>query len=144
MSDITIHDELADALVEVISGLPGEVAGYKWSPGAIKRPCAVVELPTFRRTQPDQREDHVGFDDWRLTFPVAIYFELGLDPVAGQVALAQIVADWIRAIDAFPPELSSLCTDAKVIESTPFVEPTQAEATVLIGYETHVSILTFQ
>lgn len=138
------HDALADALVEILGTLPQGLTAYKWSEGAIKRPAAVVELPTFRRTQPDQREDHVGLDDWRLTYPVVLYVELGINPVEAQVELGQIAEDWIKAVDAFPQELSDLCTDAKVTESTPFVEPTQSESTVLIGYETHVSILTFQ
>lgn len=139
-----LHDQLADALVEVLEGI--DVRTYKWSVGAIKPPCAVIELPTFRRTEPDGAEDHVGADDWPLDFPVVFYVELK-KPAPAQAQLASSVEAWIKAIDNLTPDsdgfvLNSLCLDAKVVESTPFVQPDETRN--LIGYETHVSLVSFQ
>ncbi len=142
-----IHDELADGLVAVLGGITiGDqpVTAYKWSEGGIRRPAGVVELPTIRRTQPDEAEDHLGAKDWHLVFPCVLYVELGKNPAQAQARLAQGAVDFIGAIDSPPDQLLELSADLKVIESTPFVEPTQSEATVLIGYETHVSVLTFR
>jgi hypothetical protein len=145
---VQIHDELADALVEVLEGV--DVRGYKWSPGAIKPPCAVIEMPTLRRTEVDNAEDHVGADDWRFDFPVLFYVELGRDVIAAQVALMASAFGFVRAIDTLTPDaqgfvLNGLCTDAKVTPAEPFATPQGEEGSrTQIGYETHVSILTFQ
>jgi hypothetical protein len=142
-----IHDELADALVEVLAGLligGKQVNAYKWADGGIRRPSAVVELPTIRRTQPDEREDHIGADDWRLVYPVAFYVGMGKNPREAQARLAQGVVDFIDAIDARTPRLTELSADLKVTEATPFAVEAQADKITLIGYETTVSILTFR
>jgi hypothetical protein len=143
----TIHDDIAKALISVLEGQ--SIKAYKWSPGAIKPPCAVIEMPTIHRTEVDHREDHVGADDWRLDYPIAFYTELARDVTKGQASLAQNVVNFIRAIDTLTPTegliLNGLCIDAKVTQSVPFVEAAvQDESRTLIGYETHVSILTFQ
>lgn len=142
-----LHDELAGALVEVLEGLTiGDkpVNAYKWADGGIRRPSAVVELPTIRRTQPDQPEDHLGADDWRLVYPVAFYVEMGVNPREAQARLSQGVVNFIDAIDASTARLNELSSDLKVIESTPFAVETQADKITLIGYETTVSILAFR
>lgn len=142
-----IHDELADGLVAVLESITiGDqpVNAYKWSEGGIRRPSGVVELPTIRRTQPDEAEDHLGANDWRFVFPCVFYVELGKNPAEAQTRLAQGTVDFITAIDDPPDQLLELSADLKVIESTPFVEPTQADKSPLIGYETNVSILTFR
>jgi len=142
-----LHDALADALVEVLDGL--DVRAYKWSQGGIKVPCAVIELPTFRRTEPDQPESRVGADDWRLDFPVIFYREI-TSKAKPQAELASTVERFIKAIDNLKPSsagliLNDLCEDAKVVEADPFlVDSDKAQSRDLVGYETHVSLLAFQ
>lgn len=148
---ITIHDELADALVGILDGL-GLKAVYKWSPGGIKTPCAVLEVPTIGRTEPDQAEDHIGADNWRFDFPVVFYVEFRKDTQvqAVQAELVQFAANWISAIDNLQADeqgfvLSGLCTDVKVTSAEPFATPPPEDGgRNQIGYETHVSLLTFQ
>jgi hypothetical protein len=142
-----LHDQLADALVDVLKGSGIKVA-YKWGPRNIKPPCAVVQLPTFRRVDPDQSEDHIGGRDWRLEFNVLFCVELTEKPRENQAFIAKRVEQFIDAIDDLKPGpsgliLNELCTDAKVTESVPFVEPRDQKRD-LIGYVTHVSILTFK
>jgi len=145
---VEIHEELADALVEVLEGL--DIRAYKWSPGGIKPPCAVIEMPVLNRTDVDEAEDHVAADDWRFNFPVLFYVELGRDVIANQVDLMASVFGFVRAIDTLTPDsdgfvLNGLCTDAKVTTSEPFATPQGEEGSrSQIGYETHVSVLTFQ
>jgi hypothetical protein len=147
-----IHEQLADALVSVIEGIWEVKKVYKWSPGVIKAPAAVVELPTIRRTEPDKAEDHLGASDWWLDFPVLLYVELLADKHAQktQATVAQLAVDFISAIDNLQPDgdgfvLNGLSEDAKVTSAEPFATPSPDEAgRHTLGYETHVSILTFQ
>ncbi len=145
---VEIHEELADALGEVLEGLG--VRAYKWSPGGIKPPCAVIEMPRLNRTDIDEAEDHVPADDWRFDFPVLFYVELGRDVVANQVDLMASVFGFVRAIDTLTSDtdgfvLNGLCSDIKVTLSEPFATPQGEEGSrIQIGYETHVSVLTFQ
>lgn len=146
-----IHDELADALIPVLEAV-GVRTAFKWSPGAIKPPSAVIEMPTIRRIEADQAEDHVGAKDWHIDFPVLFYVELTKDTRVQltQAELVQLAVDFINAIDNLQSDtdgfiLNGLCTDAKVISAEPFATPSPDEGSRnQLGYETHVSVLTFQ
>jgi hypothetical protein len=141
------HSKIADALVDVLKGI-GLKTVYKWAPGQIKPICAVVELPSFRRTEPDQAEDHVGANDLRLTYRVPFYHELNEKPRERQALVAQRVEEFIDAIDALTPGpqglvLADLCTDVKVLDAEPFITPREKQRD-LIGYVADVSVLTFK
>lgn len=143
-----LHAELADALVDVLKGT-GLKTVYKWAPGQIKPICAVVELPSFRRTEPDASEDHVGARDFRLVFRVAFYHELLKEKARErQAAVAGRVEEFIDAIDALEPGpqqlvLNDLCTDVKVVDAVPFITPREKQRD-LCGYVADVSVLTFK
>jgi hypothetical protein len=149
--ELKVHDELADALLPIIES-SGVRATYKWGPGAIKLPAAVIEPPTIKRTEPDEPEDRVGADNWRLNFPVVFYIELPRDTKAQetQAELIQLVVNFIRAIDTLQPDgdgfvLNGLCEDVKVVSAEPFSTPPAEEGSrTQLGYETHVSVLTFK
>src|ERR1044072_232669 len=141
-----LPDEIADALMGVLEDI--EVNAYKWAPSQIQPICAVIELPTIARTDPDQAEDHLGANDWRLTFPVVFYGEPGNKPRDNQGRLLTRVVQFIDAIDELEPGssgliLNDLCTDAYVVSTEPFIQPLSQKRARLI-YETHVSILTFK
>lgn len=146
---VQIHEELADALVEVIEGIG--LRAYKWPRPGIKLPSAVIEMPTIRRVEPDEAEDHLGASDWRLNFPVIFYKEVGRGDtvIADQVELMGLALAFVQAIDHLKPGsdgliLNELCTDAKVVSAEPFGEDETDDSRRKIGYETRVSILTFQ
>jgi hypothetical protein len=145
-----LHDQLADALIEVLEGDAVKVGAYKWGPGAIKPDpvCAVIEMPGIRRTEPDQAEDHVGADDWRFVFPVVFYVDLKKDVQKSQAQILSRVEAWIKAIDRLQPSsagliLNDLCLDAKVVEAEPF-SPEDESSRSLLAYETRVAVFSFQ
>ena len=140
-------DEIADGLVLVLGGL--DIAAYKWGPRNIKPLCAVVQLPEVDRTEPDEAEDHVGANDWRLRFPIYFYAELTEKPQAVQAELLRQVARFMDAIDSLESGseglvLNDLCADLKVTKAVPFVEPREGQKRDLIGYEATASVLTFK
>jgi len=142
-----LHDEIADAFVDILEGL--KITAYKWGPRNINPLCAVVQLPEIHRVEPDEAEDHVGSRDWRLKYPIYFYAELTEKPQLVQANLLKQTVRFIDAVDDLETgadglTLNDLCTDVKVTQCVPFVEPREGQKRDLIGYEATASVLTFK
>lgn len=139
----TVIDPIADQLVALIDALSVDTKAYLWtSPGGDTdvRPAGVVMLPEIERTQPDLAEDHLGENDWRITYPVVFAF----DYEAGgyyHAQAAEVIEAWIVAVDA-DPSLSGVVQEARVVAAgAPEYNP--GEGRPFIQWATTVQVLTF-
>lgn len=146
----TILDPVAAALVSKLATIAGLSAGaiksVKWDPGMSglpTLPAGVVGMPTFERTEPDEAEDHLGANDWRLEYPVALVFDLS-QAERDQARAVEYVEAFVVAVDAdqtLSNGGSPLVQEAKVTFGEP--EIVEDEARPMIVYRTRVRVLQF-
>lgn len=107
----TILDPVADAIEDLIDGI--SLNGHKWTPkdlGAV--PAGVVGLPRGNRVGVDEAESQLGSEDWYLTYPTALFFDLSEAQFSQAQAVEKLEA-FISAIDD-NPTLAGTVLDAKV------------------------------
>lgn len=135
-----------------IAGLSGSVTmkGFKWPPkaGDVDRlPAAVVYVPRVTRTEvgPDVPEDHLGFRDFHLDFPVHLYFAAdNVEFASAQVV--EVVEAFINAIDASmdpTKALNGLCDDVKVTEVDEPTESTTPSNRTIWEVRSRVQVVVF-
>jgi len=137
----TIIQPIAAALKGVLEAIADAPPVYLYSPGMEgldQVPCFVIFLPSVRRVAPEQAESQLGADDFRLTLPVAYYFDLD-DARAAQAKAVEWAEAAIRAVDA-DPSLGGAVLDAKVSAAEPNYESTD-EARPTLSYELEVECL---
>ena len=107
--------------------------------GLTKLPALVVGFPTLRRVGVEQSESEVGRNDWRISFPVALYVDLRkLDDTADRIleALEELVEiiDDPDTWDADPSIIDWALTVAEPVEILDESRP-------LMSYECRVELL---
>lgn len=131
---------VADVLKTTLEGLSLSpvLKVHVWARGDLTRvPAAEIELPTITRVLPDEAESQIGTYDWRMDWPVTIYYDLR-EPKVAQERLADALEKWIAAVDA-NPGLTGLALDAKVTSAERVYELQQNRT--LVAYETTVSVI---
>ena len=129
--------EVANALVAVIKGIEGIEGAYLWERKDIKVPAGSVGVPTLERTDVDEAESQLGTDDWKLEFPVSLYFDLA-DVAKSQQSMVDALEAFTNAIDA-DQSLGLPTVEASVNDAQPFAERDRKRP--LVGYEITVSVL---
>lgn len=126
--------EIAEALV----GLLGDIGlnADLWEKKEIRPPAGSVWVPTLQRTEPDEAESQLGTDDWRLIYPVSLYFDLA--NVKDQQTAVEKLEAFVKALDA-DPSLGGTVLEASVTEAVLFKELDRPRP--LVGYEITVSVL---
>jgi hypothetical protein len=138
----TVLDPVAERIKAKLAELNVITADerHKWAPASIGvLPAGVIEMPTIARTSPGQAESQLGSNDWTLTFPVTLYFELD-EATAAQTQATETVEAFIKAIDD-DPSLGdpSIIEDAKVILAAPSILDDDARA--MIAYDCELQIV---
>lgn len=150
----TITSDLAATIVETLEAMnvtfdDGDanehttaVKGYKWAPRDLDTTvCGVVELPTIQRVALDDAESQIGSRDWLYEFPVVFYIALDEARYA-QAEAAQVIEDWVSAIDANPFSADPTVEDARVVSAGP-PEIDADQSRPLIVYPTVLQIQKF-
>lgn len=101
-------------------------------------PWAVVDLPRFRRTPPDEPEDELGSSTWRLWYPTTIYVDLK-EAKRDQGRALEIVEAFIHAVD-LDRSLGDTVFDSSVVEGEPEIVGRE-QARPLLAYECQVEVL---
>lgn len=129
----------AQALVDVLNAI--SVTGHLWSPKTLSGPGphGVVGIPSVERTPIEERESQLGADDWTLSYPVVLYFELN-DITTAQLAGVDKVEEFITAIDQ-NAGLGGQCIEAKVTRSEPVIVEGAGNAKPHLTYECTVDVL---
>jgi hypothetical protein len=137
----TVLDPIAEALRAELAavGVAPVIKAHKWAPRALdKVPAGVIGVPSLRRREPDGAESRLGRNDWRLIYPVGLYFEL-TEAIAAQARAVEVLEAWVKAIDA-NDTLNDLVEDAAVTVAEPdFTE----EGRPMVLYLTEVHMLAF-
>lgn len=121
---MAVLDPVAVLIATLAEGLSVSppVKGYSHDPGFAgldSLPAAVVGLPTIQRTGVDEAETQFGTDDWYISYPVSLIFDLA-DLTVTHDQATQTVEAFIRAIDTASLSVSDASIlDAKVTEATP-------------------------
>jgi hypothetical protein len=139
---------ISDPVAEGIKAVLGTISGlkvYKWPPKELDSlPAAVIELPMISRVGPDEREDHMGAEDWNFEFPVAFYFDTG-DLAFSHGQAAEIVEAFITAIDN--TQTLGVATATVAVEdakaSAEVAEHLEEESRPLIRWLTNVRVYAF-
>lgn len=120
----TILDPTATLIAAVLSGLAvtPTVKAYATDPGYAgldALPAGVVGVPEIDRQDVQERESQLGTNDWTITYPVALFFDLA-DTATAQAQATQTVEAFIKAIDTATLSVSdATIEDAKVVSATP-------------------------
>lgn len=142
----TIIDPVAGALAAKIAAIAVDgttVKAYKWSPGPTgidKLPAGVVTLPSLRRTDVDSAEDHLGANDWRVTYEVDFFFDASSASFSQRQAV-EVIEAFIVAVDA-DQDLGGTCQEAKVESAEP-TDVVSDHARAMFAYACEVSVLKF-
>jgi hypothetical protein len=138
----TTVDPIAAAITTVVGALAvtPAVTGKKWDPGVAGfdslLPVGVVGMPELRRTEIDSPESQLGSNDWNITYPVGLYFDLS-EASYSQAQAVEVVEAFITAIDA-NPYLGGTVSDAKVTEARP--EEILDQKRSLLAYRCRVEV----
>jgi hypothetical protein len=133
----SIIDPVAEALKDIVDGAVTGLTGIKWGRLEASPPVGIVGLPTGSRVGVDEAESQLGSDDWNLSYPVALFFDLA-EAAASQAQAVEAVEAVIAAIDD-NPTLSATVFDAKVTNFEP--EAITDRNRPLLAYTLDVDVL---
>lgn len=149
MSDVIT--EAADTLQGFLDGLTATftangtshtstLKAHLWGPRQFDSlPAVVIELPAIERVGLDEPESQLGTRDFRLFFPVTLYFDVSEAAYTQAQAIAMI-AEVIDAIDADPGLGDPTVIDTKVENvDRPELEPDASR--VRLRYPATVAVL---
>jgi hypothetical protein len=116
----TVVLPVAQALADLITGLPGDIRGQLWepNPGNVNPPVGVVSMPRIDRSDVEDEESQLGTDDWALDFTVFLFHDLG-NALYAQGEAVEDIEEFIKAVDANPSLGLATVIDTKVVAVTP-------------------------
>lgn len=138
----TILRPPADRLVEILEGLDltTQVKGRFGVTLKLPRfPCAVVEIPDVDLSDVEEAESQLGADDWRLEYPVNLYFALREADIAQARAVDALEA-FILAVKADPTLGGTAEIDAKVVSASVSYDEVSDQANPRLVIETIVRV----
>lgn len=142
----SILDPTAALIATVLSGLAvtPAVKSYATDPGFAgldSLPAGVVGIPQVERGDVEERESQLGSNDWRITYPVALCFDLN-DTATAQAQATQTVEAFIKAIDTATLSVSdATIEDAKVVSAVP--DEVEDGARPLLVYDCRLVVFKF-
>lgn len=133
-------------IAEIIAGAGDQVdlvkKAYARDPGMAgmtQLPALVVGFPTLRRQGVEEPESEVGSNDWRLSYPVSLFFDLHKAEVTAErilEALEQLV-EAIDNPDTWEADQSIIDWALTVAEPVEILD----ESRSLMSYECRVELL---
>jgi hypothetical protein len=121
----TTLEPLAQLVKTVLDGLTWSqgLKVYAHDPGYAgmdSLPCAVLSVPTIRRTSIDAPEGQLYTNDWFISMPIDLYFDLD-DATATSIVAIEYVETLIKGIDAGGLQQAdpTLVEDPKIVDAEP-------------------------
>lgn len=141
----TIIAPIGEDIQALAAGITAAPKAYWTDPGFAgldALPAVVVGVPSGRRKQPDESEDHISQTDWNLEYPVVIVCDLAVATDAQTQAL-EILEDFIEAVDDGQATFTSGLVQEAVVSEWAEPEVVDTGKRALLTIDCTVSVLAF-